>query len=493
MTALNPSVFYIRASWAEMEPSRGQYAWNDVNSGLYKDIQGARQRGMQVAFRVYANVDYDQPQKGSPHWIFYDPDPSVGAAAWDHCTAKPVPPSTNGLEGPCPVADPGVTMAATPDYADDNFRTYFQRFLNDFATALNDPQKVFGGPGAVAYVDASSFGKLGENNSLYVAQYGPQHAKSTPPLYTPSDSDLTQGGAEANSMYKWQNEAFRTAFRLDTATPIRIPLALVQGGMSDNEYKRLMEAGNYMPRMDHAGGSINGPAPEQLKFTKYTGKVPSVAEDQWTPDQQGDNRTTYLTNVMADAVGMRSNMLDLRSDGQDAKWTTYSDAGTTMDSTWFAQNGGYRISVSSLAYPDTVRRNTAVTVDSKWANRGTGMLPSNLKQISGKYRIAYALLDPVDHHQVAVSVDLNTNPADWVNSQTNSVHNTNVKFDVAPGNYELAVGIVNNTNTTNPTPQIKLAIKNSASAPIAVYNPNGTAPTESDARWYQFGKVAVTS
>jgi len=48
------NIFYIRVSWAIMEPSEGHYAWNeDENYKLM--IRMALDRGLKLAFRVYVD------------------------------------------------------------------------------------------------------------------------------------------------------------------------------------------------------------------------------------------------------------------------------------------------------------------------------------------------------------------------------------------------------------------------------------------------------
>jgi hypothetical protein len=465
---VKPSIFYIRASWQELEPSPGQYAWNNPNSALYKDIQGARAQGLQIALRVYV-TDYPKAGQGTPNWIYYDPDSTeIGAAEPDHCINL----STNSIAA-CPATDPGTSMAVNPDYADPAFRKYFERFLDAFATYLNtdDPAANNDGPGSIAYVDAECLGRLGENNTPAIVQLGPKYTDSA------GKSIITQ--EQINEMYGWANDAYKTAFTDSSSKDMAIPLALVQGKMQ--QYNTLIASGKYMPRMDHAGSSTWGGSAEVKMFAQATQKIPSVAEDTWGPDD-GDNRANWMKSTLVDAVSMRANTLNLRSWEKWINKPDPDDASTWVpntDATWWALNGGYRIYPSSVKTHTSITSGTAFPIESTWSNFGTGMLPSNLGQIKGKYRIAYALLNSNDS-VAAVSVDASTNPADWVDSEAHHVQST-VKFDnITPGTYRLAVGIVDTTKQNKPT--IKLAIKNPAQ-----YKGNGEAPTETDPRWYRVG------
>ena len=49
---------YIRLGWADLEPKEGEYAWV-YNDKFKRLIQGAKDRGLKLAFRVYYdNTDY---------------------------------------------------------------------------------------------------------------------------------------------------------------------------------------------------------------------------------------------------------------------------------------------------------------------------------------------------------------------------------------------------------------------------------------------------
>jgi len=50
--AAQASILYIRLPWAEFEPVEGRYAW-EHNANFQALVQGARERGLMLAFRVY--------------------------------------------------------------------------------------------------------------------------------------------------------------------------------------------------------------------------------------------------------------------------------------------------------------------------------------------------------------------------------------------------------------------------------------------------------
>jgi len=61
------SIFYVRLPWSQLEPQEGVYAWeNDQN---FKDlIQGALDRGLKLAFRVYVDSEGSYRQ-ATPEYV----------------------------------------------------------------------------------------------------------------------------------------------------------------------------------------------------------------------------------------------------------------------------------------------------------------------------------------------------------------------------------------------------------------------------------------
>jgi hypothetical protein len=449
---LKPSSFYVRASWRELEPSDGQYAWNDPNSRLYQDIQGAMARGLQIAWRVYV-TDYKGPGKGTPDWL-YKNEGSVP----DHCVdlSGTTPAVFVDSENKrCNKDVLSASIIGNPDYGDAAFKREFGEFLTAFAAHLNTA------PGKVAYMDAQSFGFLGENNDLANMQIGPKYR----------DMSEDQKEVAYDAMYEWQNTAFQNAF-----ASAKYPLTVIKGNMPRDQYDALIATGKYMPRMDHSGSAKWGSSDEIKDFTDKTQKIPSVAEDTWQKDAEKAN---YLGGILSDAVSNRANMLNLR---QYAKWQVNGS-----NDKWWALNGGYRISPMSVVHPDSITKGSSFQISSTWVNQGTGIFPGHLTQLRGKYRLAFALLDPQTHAHKATSVDMSTNPGDWVDGEKNSV-STSVTFSdssVESGrSYKLAVGLVNTWSGNSP--QIKLALTKPS------YTPEGKTPAALDARWYEIGTVSVS-
>jgi hypothetical protein len=133
------STLYLRVLWSYMEPQEGVYVWN-TDTNFLAMCQGAWDRGLRVAFRIYVNSADNNELLATPQWAF-----NAG-----------VPQITDPGSG---LADPDITSAV--------FQAKYAAFIDAFAAKFNDPSKVM-------YVDASTFGSWGEMNvsdqSLSTAQ-----------------------------------------------------------------------------------------------------------------------------------------------------------------------------------------------------------------------------------------------------------------------------------------------------------------------------------
>ncbi|MBO5195138.1 MAG: hypothetical protein J6B62_09625, partial [Bacteroidales bacterium] len=117
---------YIRVGWAELEPEEGQYAW-EKNDKFKRLVQGAKDRGLKLAFRVYYdNEDYTKPI--SPRYL-----------------------QAAGAEGYM-----SNTNIWTPYTDDPVFLAKLEKFVKAMAKEFNDPA-------VVDFVDGYNVGKWGES------------------------------------------------------------------------------------------------------------------------------------------------------------------------------------------------------------------------------------------------------------------------------------------------------------------------------------------
>ena len=121
-------VYYIRWRWSDLEPEEGKYAWehNEDFKGL---VQGALERGLRLAFRIYVN-GRDNLRAATPDYVL------DGAETYE------VPPGHQ-----------------TP-YADDEF------FLEKYTKFIEAFGKKFNDPAIVDYVDSYGLGFWGEEHNI---------------------------------------------------------------------------------------------------------------------------------------------------------------------------------------------------------------------------------------------------------------------------------------------------------------------------------------
>lgn len=121
-------VYYMRWRWSDLETGEGQYAWdNDPDfKGL---IQGALDRGLRLAFRIYVN-GRDCSGPATPQYVL------DGAETY--------------------VVEPGH---ATPYPDDEFFLEKYTKFIEAFGREFNDPSKV-------DYVDSYGLGWWGEEHNI---------------------------------------------------------------------------------------------------------------------------------------------------------------------------------------------------------------------------------------------------------------------------------------------------------------------------------------
>jgi hypothetical protein len=477
-------LFYIRVSWAEMEPTQGNYAWNNPDSDIAKAIVGAKANHLQLAFRVYPTGSGDQ---GTPDWVFQSSPSHPRAAVIDHCTAAnagPYPPAVS-------TADPKTVLTGTaangcvepykgawekfgggkypypikfnknPNYQDPNFRADFQRFVQAFGRRFNDPS-------AVAYVDGIGLGTEGENVNLYY-QYSPDFA--------------APGSQTYHEIFTWATRLYEGAFT-------KVLLAAGQGSFSQADILSVYRNREYIARVDHVGSIAWLQPGEVLTWNMAWPDQSGVTEDVWGADGQKTDEI-FRTQILQDATALHSNSLDLRSgaawDGDGRILSDPDHPGHTFDGVnWFAVHGGYRLA------PTTVSLDSSGTLTARWRNTGTGYLPNGQKQWNHKYRFAYALLDR--HHKPiagTVSVDDNLgNPQDdpgtLVDSQVHvAASHLHLPLGMPSGSYHLAVAIIDSTNANKPAIQLGLD-------PATSHDPATGAQADSNtAGWYEVGSLQL--
>src|SRR5690606_13265165 len=62
------SACYLRTSWSSLNPADGVYAWRDPSTQIARLINGAKERGVPIAFRIV--VDGRDQGMNTPQFVF---------------------------------------------------------------------------------------------------------------------------------------------------------------------------------------------------------------------------------------------------------------------------------------------------------------------------------------------------------------------------------------------------------------------------------------
>jgi hypothetical protein len=400
------STVYIRTLWSRLESKEGVYAWNDPNDHWNELVDGAVKRGLKLAFRFYVQ-SLDVPIQATPQWVF-----NAGAR------------SVKQNSGLSPYADDPV------------FQTKYAKFIKAFGSYIQSLQVKYNDPNVVSYVDGSGLGSWGEDHGT---------------LY------LNSNNAEAT--FRWLTATFREAMpRVLLASNHIDSLSWGMNPILDN-----YQDGSYAPRRDGIGSTwFNGV--EKSTIAMNWQLHPLIAENcyhglgDWTLPQMRESSVIPnvqsirdgLRGVLDDAKNAHANLLDLRTSFDAETWNRNPD----FVQEW-VQQGGYRLSATSLSYPNVINQGTQATFSATWQNTGVGIFPNAMKAWSYKYKPAIALIQNGKVVYTAVdnsATDLSTLFKGGL--ATIAIQND---FTLAPlGTYELAIGVVDTQN--NNRADIQLAI-----------------------------------
>ncbi len=392
------SILYVRLPWSQLEPQEGVYAWeNDQN--FIDLIQGALDRGLKLAFRVYVDSEGSY-QQATPQYV-------IDAGANGVVDAK------NGLWSP---------------YVDDPvFQEKFSSFLEAFASEYNDPA-------VVDFVDGNGLGRWGEGNRL----------------------KLQEG--DVSAVLRWITEAYATNFTR-VLLGVQYNKSSTGFGLDNIDTVALGEYG-YVIRKDTLGLPYWFTETDKERIRSHFPGVPFYGENvyqylqsrqRWADDY--DTLRAALEAVLNDALSLHANTLDLRIPEDTEAW--FSEAPDLVQE--FIVRGGYRLIPVEVTYPDTIEQGGELTILHTWKNTGVGVLPNNKPQWNYKYKVAFALLDPAGQ-VVFRAIDGVAEPSGWIEGEQYSYTLKTFPGSVPAGSYRLGCAIID--STTDNMPAINLAILN---------------------------------
>lgn len=387
---------YIRWPWSAFEKQEGEYAW-DHDEFLKLLVNGAKERGLKVAFRVYVD-SRDYPDSSTPDYVR-----EAGAAGFE--TAS------------------GSHKVWTP-YADDAvFQQKFETFIAAFAKQYNDET-------TVEYVDGFGLGLWGEAHSM-----------------------VYKNDANSEAVFKWIVDLYAKKF---TAVPLVINYHRMLGATkdwgatADSQSEALLGYAvgkGYALRHDAFGMSEYYSDYEKRIAKKYFPERPIIAENGWwgsgSTAWQGDpNHYKSWADVwkqsLADALEAHANIFDLRNAGETKSWFE-----TSFDLIQeFVAIGGYRLYPDQLSLPQQVSNNSTIEISHRWNNLGVGVCPNNISPWNNRYKVAFALLDRSSKKARYILVDDAANPAEWLKDAPKSYTFKPEIKGVNKGQYTWGVAIV---------------------------------------------------
>ncbi|NOX96595.1 MAG: hypothetical protein GXO98_00730 [Nitrospirae bacterium] len=403
--AWSASIFYIRLPWSQLEPQQGVYAWeHDQN---FQDlVQGALDRGLQLAFRVYVDSE-DSYRQATPEYV-----------------------RTAGASG---IVD---SKGRWSPYVDDPiFQEKFSLFLNAFGNEYNDPE-------IVAYIDGNGLGRWGEGNQL----------------------KLLGGNSAKDGVLSWISGAYAANFS-HVLLGVQYNKNNTGFGLNSIDAIPLGQYG-YVIRKDTLGylGNWFSDA-DKARIRSHFPEVPFYGENvyqhltskhKW--DQKYASLRDTLEAVYNDAIFLHANTLDLRIPEDTQAW--FQTAPDLVQD--FIVRGGYRLVPEEITYPERVGPGEDLIIAHKWKNTAVGVLPNNKPQWNYKYKVAFALLDPATGEAVFTSIDQLAEPSDWIEGWAYSYTLQASLNSVPAGFYQVGFAIVDTTRGN--VPAINLAINNEKTA-----------------------------
>lgn len=424
---LKTNILYIRNPWSWYEPEEGKYAWDDPNSQLGKLISGARERGIQLAFRVLLDSS-DAFQQSTPEYVF-----EAGALSYETDKTDPTAPDIDSKD---PYINDPIFL--------EKLGVFLQAFGEEFNNNLD-----------IAFIDGMGFGNWGEVHHMKYHTNWDDNVddaiEKIVDLYNRNFPDVLLGAQEGQpeNYGTEQSEEY-----IDNLIPYT--------GAFRKPY-------DFMVRRDTFGWMTDAIRKQTIDW--FNQGIPIFAEncyhsfqirEYWYNNAGFPTLDGILKQVVSDALECRANTLDARVVMDCQSWLQNDKENGSGLLDKFGINGGYRHAPTSIEIPSTLEVGEDITVHHAWRNYGVGVLPNTNMHWDNKYHVAFALLDPTTNevvYQYNESTD-NVNPGDWLLEDGNNRYRSKFRLPayMQSGEYKLAVSIVNHKNDNQP--EIDLAIQN---------------------------------
>ena len=404
------NILLIRAVWSQLNPEEGVYVWQETCNTKSAQrfrylVNGAKERGMKLAFGF--SVDSrDKHENSTPDWVRLKP----------------------GIKGFSTTTGSVQVWSPYPDCP--VFQACYEQFVKDFAAQMNDHE-------VVDVIEGVGLGKWGEYHSC---------------MYSTGDMSPRE------PVFDWVCDLFMKYF---TEVPVHM------------NYHRWIGTGkewdgsNYDPDSERlinkaiSKGFILGSGAfgmhtyystwEKNFVASHRYEVPVTCEGGWVKSSHGssiknDGYADYAAvrrGEFDDARHACANTMDLRynsnlSVGETHSW--FNDAFDLVKQ--FIADGAYRLYPDRLVLPETASVGDEVTISHRWSNLGYAYCPTNINAWKNIYKVAFALLDPQTEESVAIYVDEDAHPHEWIKGRPVSYTFKTVLSDIRSGKYTWAVGII---------------------------------------------------
>ena len=404
------SIFYLRWRWSDAEPEEGRYAWK-YDDNFKALIEGARKRGLRLAFRFYV-ASKDNLRQSTPDFV-----------------------RVAGAEGAMQDGEGGVPLWS-PYIDDPIFQEKLGNFVAAFAEEYDDPSRV-------DFIDALGLGWWGEGHNLNLKD--PNSWESVYYWILDLYSDHFRKvllGIQYNTAFGWE-------FDEDLAIRGRDYIIRRDGlgsfWFSDHERERFEEL---FPRHPLFGERC------------YWGDRPEMPELAARDDARFGDRIHSWRDLdevaIEDALTHHANTLDLRTVVDTQRFMGYPELIER-----FKREGGYRLALKEASFSKCLGIGQSTTIEHTWINLGTGVLPNHNQRWAQKYRPAFALIAEGSEapDESMIWIDSTAEPGDWTadHEYPYSLEIT-VPETIRPGRYRLACAILNTLG--DGMPSLEIAITN---------------------------------
>lgn len=390
---------YIRLPWALLEPEEGKYAWV-CNEEFKKLIEGAKQRNIKLAFRVYYdNKDYRIPV--SPRYLI-----EAGAKGYQ-----------------------SNTNFWTP-YADDPvFLQKLDKFLEAMGKEFNDPE-------ITDYVDGCGLGTWGEGfNAVYLDKKNKDDV-----LYTVARS--------------YARHFNKVIVAINAHSDMGIPPLRTLADVDDIVFRHdaigsrvWFEPSQSQLMMDYF--------PHHFTIAESMWWLSQGPNTSIFTNEDFHSWREVMDFTYEEAKRIRANILDLRNVPEASTlWMTMAQ--DLVDS--FNRQAGYRLTPVEVSCPGSIIRGKNVTIRHTWRNSGWGVCPNNNTHWNHKYKVAFALIPLGSDTPAEVIVDEHADPSEWLKEHDTDYVFTSTFSHAPKGRYRLAIGVVD--KSLNHAVGLNLAVAN---------------------------------